>query len=164
MNENMKHFWVLFFALYSSLCFSQDEIKISVSFNKEKELVLVNFRNDSDKLLGINKGSKGTNELDGSVVYLSGITKDNCLAENITFLWEYDTINDRLVPFDKFTWISNHDHACFAILLKGKDELLKLNEIKVQIRFMIMMPSQKQGKKFDIKIINTDIYEVPLNK
>ena len=56
---------------FSALCLSQNELKVDVSYLKEKQFLLIKVKNESSsKSFGLFNGRIGTNEFDGSIIYI----------------------------------------------------------------------------------------------
>ena len=56
---------------FSTLCLSQNELKVDVSYLKEKQFLLIKVKNESSsKSFGLFNGRIGTNEFDGSIIYI----------------------------------------------------------------------------------------------
>lgn len=159
----MRYLYFLLFIVFSSLCFSQNEIKVKMSYDENKKMLLVSVLNESDNLLGVNKGSEGLNELDGSIVYLSKTLTDGAMNQLKTFLWEYDADEKVLCPFRKYTWIPSEKQKSFAIRLEDKEIFRGAEKLYVKICFVVMVPSKVKGKKFEFKEIETGVHEVFLN-
>ena len=166
MNENMKHFWVLFFALYSSLCFSQDELGFNLSYDRNSQILLVKLKNQTEYFLGLDKGMEAPKVYDGSVFYITDILKDKYHEDEMFTLMEYDETNSKFKKniFRRIIWMQPHEEKCFAVSIKGKNKLLKSGRVFVRIHIDIAIPPKIKGSKTYFKEIITDVYEVPLNE
>lgn len=121
------------------LCFSQNELKVDVSFLNETQILLITVKNESSKSFGIFNGRIGTNEFDGSVVYLRKSPQSPVSGEGMFLLIEYDKKADILKEFRPMSWINPYEEKYFGINLKNKRNWLSMKDIFVTIDFSVRL-------------------------
>lgn len=162
----MKNLFIILFLLNSLLCLSQDELGFNLSYDRNSQILLVKLKNQTEYLLGLDKGMEAPKVYDGSVFYITDILKDKYHEDEMFTLMEYDETNSKFKKniFRRIIWMQPHEEKCFAVSIKGKNKLLKSGRVFVRIHMDIAIPPKVKGGKTYFKQINTDVYEVPLNE
>lgn len=136
----MKHtICIIILCTISTLCLSQNELKIDISFLKETQILLIKVKNESSKSFGIFNGRIGTNEFDGSVAYFRKSPQSPISSEGMFLLMEYDKKTDTLKEFRPMSWINPYEEKYFGINLKNKINWLSMKNIFVTIDFSIRL-------------------------
>ena len=135
--------YTIMLCVVPALCFSQNELKVDVSFLKETQILLITVKNESSKSFGIFNGRIGTNEFDGSVVYLRKNQQSPVSGEGMFLLIEYDKKADILKEFHPMSWINPYEEKYFGINLKNKRNWLSMKDIFVTIDFSVRLIKEK---------------------
>ena len=109
---------------FSALCLSQNELKVDVSYLKEKQFGLFN-------------GRIGTNEFDGSIIYIRESPQSPFSDDAMFLMWEYDEKADTLKKYRSMSWMNPNEEKCFGITLKNKEKWLNAKSIVVTTKLSI---------------------------
>ena len=113
---------------FSTLCLSQNELKVDVSYLKEKQFLLIKVKNESSsKSFGLFNGRIGTNEFDGSIIYIRESPQSPFSDDAMFLMWEYRSMS----------WMNPNEEKCFGITLKNKEKWLNAKSIVVTTKLSI---------------------------
>ena len=123
---------------FSALCLSQNELKVDVSYLKEKQFLLIKVKNESSsKSFGLFNGRIGTNEFDGSIIYIRESPQSPFSDDAMFLMWEYDEKADTLKKYRSMSWMNPNEEKCFGITLKNKEKWLNAKSIVVTTKLSI---------------------------
>ena len=123
---------------FSTLCLSQNELKVDVSYLKEKQFLLIKVKNESSsKSFGLFNGRIGTNEFDGSIIYIRESPQSPFSDDAMFLMWEYDEKADTLKKYRSMSWMNPNEEKCFGITLKNKEKWLNAKSIVVTTKLSI---------------------------
>ena len=123
---------------FSTLCLSQNELKVDVSYLKEKQFLLIKVKNESSsKSFGLFNGRIGTNEFDGSIIYIRESSQSPFSDDAMFLMWEYDGKADTLKKYRSMSWMNPNEEKCFGITLKNKEKWLNAKSIVVTTKLSI---------------------------
>lgn len=160
----MKNISIILLLLNSFICFSQNEFNLNTSYDKDSQMLLIRIKNQTNNMLGLDKGMETPKVFDGSVFYISDSPKTQFSKEEMFALMEYDEGETKFKHslFRRIIWISPYEEKCFAISLRGKDYFNESNIAYIKCRLKIIIPPKEKGGKPDFKTIDTDVYEISL--
>ena len=120
------------------MCLSQNELKVDVSYLKEKQFLLIKVKNESSsKSFGLFNGRIGTNEFDGSIIYIRESPQSPFSDDAMFLMWEYDEKADTLKKYRSMSWMNPNEEKCFGITLKNKEKWLNAKSIVVTTKLSI---------------------------
>lgn len=152
----MKRFYILITLLLLVLpCFSQDVIKVHVTYNRTNQFLIVEVNNTSNDTSFLIYGQNSeTSELSGSCIYVSKTKRQDY---NISDMYKEQF---PLIEFDSRTNTSNGKcprlieltplkKICYGISLKDKGAFFDAKGLYVKVKLIVM--SETRGAKLEAK-------------
>ena len=161
----MKYLFTVLLLLNSLVCFSQKELEINLSYDKTNQILLIKLKNLLDSPLGLDRGLEAPKVFDGCVFYITNAPKEKYCNDEMFILMEYDSIKSKFKTnrSRRFIWMHSQEEKCFAVSLKENSKLINSDNAFVEICLTIMIPPKEKGGKSDFRVVETGVYEVPLN-